>query len=245
MELEGLVMESERERLQRYSDCDFLMQVKQNGDVYLDSIFSDDRRKRETVKKELIQLGVHPSVHVAEVFSSPRTARRVHRFGLTPGLAFDLRIRWDLNDPAQRAKMWSHLQHERPILSVGSWSGHSAGMSHMRWMMDVYRWQIAQGRFFVHQYCGKLFRNAEFCVMKSILASYVDGWRTFVTNCEEIHNNLSELNCRSHIAENCIVAMILELRQALTRIRCLNRDQQWKNHVLQKWPITIKFTTTV
>ena len=111
MELEGLVMESERDRLPRYSDCDFLMQVKQNADVYLDRFFSDDRRKRETVKKELIQLGVHPSVHVAEVFSSPATALFVHRFGLTPGLAFDLRT---------------------PILIVGSWNGHSAGMSHMR-----------------------------------------------------------------------------------------------------------------
>ena len=52
------------------------------------------------------------SVHVAEVSF-------VHRLGL----AFDLRTGWDLNDPAQRAKMWSHLQHERPILIVGSWSG--------------------------------------------------------------------------------------------------------------------------
>ena len=90
------------------------MQVKQNADVYLD-------RKREIVKKELIQFGVHPSVHVAEVFSSPRTARLVHRFGLTPGLAFDLRTGWDLNDPSRRAKMWSHMQHESPILIVGSW----------------------------------------------------------------------------------------------------------------------------
>ena len=39
MELEGLGMESERGRLQRHSDCDFLMQVKQNADVYLDRIF--------------------------------------------------------------------------------------------------------------------------------------------------------------------------------------------------------------
>ena len=39
MELEGLVMESERDRLQRYSDSDFLMQVKQNVDVYIDRIF--------------------------------------------------------------------------------------------------------------------------------------------------------------------------------------------------------------
>ena len=43
------------------------------------------------MKKELIQLGVHPSVDVAEVFSSPGNARFVHRIGLTPGLAVDLR----------------------------------------------------------------------------------------------------------------------------------------------------------
>ena len=207
MELEGVVMLPERDGLQRFSDCDFLMQVKQNADTYLDRIFSNDHRKREIVKEELTQLGVHPSVHVAEVFSSPRTARLVHRFGLTPGLAFDLRTGWDVNEPARRAKMWSHLQHERPILIVGSWSGHS--------------WQVAQGRFFVHEYSGKLFRNAEFCAKKSIVASCVDGWRTFVTNCEEIHSNLSKLNCKSHVAENCVVAMILGLRQALTRIGCL------------------------
>ena len=171
----------------------------------------------------------HPSV--AEVFSSPRTARLVHRFGLTPGLAFDLRTGWDLNDPGQRAKMWSHLQHE------------------MRWMMDTYRWQVAQGRFFVHRYSGKLFRNAEFCAIKSISVSYLDGWRTFVTNCNEVHNNLSKLNCRSHVAENCIVAMILGSRQALTRIGCLQAFESGPTVeepcVLQRWPITIEFTTTV
>ena len=50
---------------------------------------------------------------------------------------------------------------------------------------------------------------------------YVDGWKTFITTCEEIHNNLSKLNCRSHVDENSIVAMILGLKQALTRIGCL------------------------
>ena len=39
MELEGLVVASERDRLQRYSDCNFLMQVKQNADVYPDNFF--------------------------------------------------------------------------------------------------------------------------------------------------------------------------------------------------------------
>ena len=87
--------------------------------------------------------------------------------------------------------------------------------------MGRYPWQVAQGRFFVHQYSVKLCRNAEFCLMKSVLVSYVDGWRTFITNCEEMHNNLSKLNCRSYFAENCIEAMILGLRQALTRTGCL------------------------
>ena len=94
MELEGLVMESELDRLQRYSDCDFLMQVKQNAEIYLDSNVSTDHRKREPVKKELMRLGVRPSVHAAEVLSLPGTARFVHRFSLTPGLAFDLRTGW-------------------------------------------------------------------------------------------------------------------------------------------------------
>ena len=38
MDLEGLVMESERDRLQRHCDCDFLMQAKQNANVYLDRV---------------------------------------------------------------------------------------------------------------------------------------------------------------------------------------------------------------
>ena len=66
--------------------------------------FFKDCKVREAVKKDLLQLGVHPSVHVAEVFSSPGKARFVHRFGLTPGLALDLRTGWDLNDPAHVQK---------------------------------------------------------------------------------------------------------------------------------------------
>ena len=78
-----------------------------------------------------------------------------------------------------------------------------ARTSHMKWMMDTYCWQVAQGRFFAHQHSGNLLHNAEICAMKSFLVSCVDCWRRFITNCEEIHNNLSKLNCRNHIAENC------------------------------------------
>ena len=91
----------------------------------------------------------------------------------------------------------------------------------MRWMMGTYRWQVAQVHFFAHQHSGNLHKNAETWAMKSMLVSCVDCWKTFITNCEEIHNNLSKLKCGSHIAENCIVAMICGLRQALTRLGCL------------------------
>ena len=100
---------------------------------------------------------------------------------------------------------------------VGSWSRPRVRRTHVRWMIDTYLWQVSQGRFFVHQHSCNLPLNAEFCAMKSVVVSRVDWWRTFLTNCEERHNNLSKLNCRTHIA----VAMIRGLRQALTRIGCL------------------------
>ena len=58
----------------------------------------------------------------------------------------------------------------------------STGMTHMWWMMDIFRGQIDQGCFFVHQYSGKSSRKAEFGAMESILVSQVDSWRSFVTN---------------------------------------------------------------
>ena len=56
MVLEGLVMESELDRLQRYSDCDFLMHVKQDADAYLDRIVFKGCKVREAVKKDLLHL---------------------------------------------------------------------------------------------------------------------------------------------------------------------------------------------
>ena len=157
---------------------------------------------RNIVKKELIHSGVHPSVHVTEVFSSPGDARLVHRFGLTPGSAFDLRTGWDLNDTAQRAKMWSHLQHDRPTLIVGSWSGQDEDVS-------------------LYTNTLKICLRMQRFVQLNRLWCLVSTGMTFLTNCEDIHNHLSKLNCRSHIAENCFAAMIRGLRQALTRIGCL------------------------
>ena len=64
-------MKAEFDRLQRYADCSFLVQAKQDIDSYLDKSVSKDCKEREAVKKDLFQLGVHSSGHVAEVFSNP------------------------------------------------------------------------------------------------------------------------------------------------------------------------------
>ena len=122
IELEVLAMEAEFVRLQRYADGTFLVQAKQDTDSYLDKNgFQRLQGERKAVKKDLLQLGVRSAVHVAEVFSNPGKTCSVHRLGLRPGLALELQTAWDLNDPVQRAKRWSHLQRERPIVIVGSW----------------------------------------------------------------------------------------------------------------------------
>ena len=179
MELEGLVMEAEFDRLQRYSDRSFLAHAKQDTNSYLDQTVFKDCMEREAVKKDLLQSSVRSSVHVAEVFKIQEKTCIVHRLGLTHELALDLRTRWDVNDPSQRAKVWSVLQREKPILIVGSSSGLGTKTTHMRWMIDVYRWQVAQGRFFVHGQRGSLPVSAELCAMKSVFLSRVDQWNFF------------------------------------------------------------------
>ena len=65
-----MVMEAEFDRLQRYADrC----KPSRTQIPYLDQIVSQNCNEREAVKKDLLQLGVHSFVHVAEVFSIPGT----------------------------------------------------------------------------------------------------------------------------------------------------------------------------
>ena len=127
----------------------------------------------------------------------------------------------DLSDPAQLAKNVDTFATKKANLDC--WDLERTQFWDVTHEVDDGR--ILFGKlhkdFFVHQYSGKLFRNAEFCTMKSILVSHLDNWRTFVKNCADMHNNLCKLNCRSHVAEWCIVVMILGLTQALTRIGCL------------------------
>ena len=84
LELVGLVMEAEFDRLQRCLDRSFfLRQAKQDTDSYPYKIVIKDCKEREAVKKFLLQFVVHSSVHVAEVCTNSGKARFVHRIGLS------------------------------------------------------------------------------------------------------------------------------------------------------------------
>ena len=79
----------------------------------LDKTVFKDCKERPAVRMDLLQLSVHSPGHITEVFSDSGKVCAFRRRGLTPGFALDLRTGWDLNDPAHRAKVWSHLQQER------------------------------------------------------------------------------------------------------------------------------------
>ena len=59
-------------------------------------------------------------VHVAEIFSAPRATTESHRFGLTPGMVFDIRTGWNLDDPRKLKQLWEYLRTSRPMLVIGS-----------------------------------------------------------------------------------------------------------------------------
>ena len=85
-------------------------------------------------------------------------------------MAFDLRCGWDLNRSDHRACVWRYLEQERPLLIVGSperrafsalqslTSGSPnyratlrEGLNRLRFMMDIYSWQIRRGGWFLHE----------------------------------------------------------------------------------------------
>ena len=91
----------------------------------------------------------------------------------------------------------------------------------MRWMIDVHRWQVSQGRFFVHEQKGNVPVNAELCAMKSILVSRVDPVESLPKNWERIHNNFFQVDIRGNWAqcssdtENCVL------------VKCIGSTVDW------------------
>ena len=165
-----IVQRAEEERLhRRSSDRDVAAILSLSNGRCLEELGFGCAERRQ-VQADLMKLGQH-DVHVAEVFSPPRVTAMASRFGLTPGLAFDLRTGWDLDQLDQRQKLWKYLKEERPMLIVGSPECKAfcklqslndktspqyrrtlrQGLAHMKVMMEIYEWQVSQGRLFLHE----------------------------------------------------------------------------------------------
>ena len=134
----------------------------------LDKLGFDSGTRREALQL-VKRLGA--GCHVSEVFCPPRFTAMAHRYGLTPGLAFDLRSGWDLDDPQAQKAVWEHLRTERPLLVVGSPECKAfsalhnlnpdspkyratleAGRRHLEFVSRVYEYQSEQGRLFLHEH---------------------------------------------------------------------------------------------
>ena len=77
-------------------------------------------RSREAY--DLLKLGQSLNdIHVAEIFSQPKTVATPSRAGLTPGLIFDMsRNCWDSDVQANAESLREYLQTERPVLLIES-----------------------------------------------------------------------------------------------------------------------------
>lgn len=143
------------ERRQRRAEDQYLAAVWSSASNECMEILGFDCKERKSVQRDLMMLG-QDHVHIAEVPAPARVKDIGSRFGLTPGLAFDIRSCWDLTRLEKRRKLWDYLEQERPMLIVGSWqckaldrlqsltreSPHyestlKEGLTHLKFLMDI------------------------------------------------------------------------------------------------------------
>ena len=108
---------------------------------------------------------------MVEVFSPPRITAMADKMGLLAGIAVDLRTGWDLNDPRHAQALWKYLIVAKPLLGIGTpecrgfsnmrrLNKHKPGYPailaeskrHMQLMVEIYRWQVENGRWFLHEH---------------------------------------------------------------------------------------------
>ena len=68
---------------------------------------SKNEQLRTTLADDVSNVQDLNDVHVAEILSPPRVTAESHRFGLTPGMVFDIRTGWNLDDP-RHAELLMH-----------------------------------------------------------------------------------------------------------------------------------------
>ena len=114
---------------------------------------------------------VEQAPDIAEVYSPPRVSEEGIRWGLKPGEAMDLTTGWDFRSRAQRDRAWQYLEEKKPKLLIGSpmctlfsqlqnlsgWGPDKQerwveAVGHMRFVIDLYRRQMREGRLFLHEH---------------------------------------------------------------------------------------------
>ena len=112
-------------------------------------------------------------VDVAELFSPPRVTITAKEFGLKAGMAMDLTNGWDFSLPRHRAAAEKYIKVFKPWIIIGSpecrmfsqmqninrkyWNEEKDKMmqeakEHVKFVMSMYKIQIKEGRFFLHEH---------------------------------------------------------------------------------------------
>ena len=130
-----------------------------------------ERMRKESNRMER-QLDDHGQVDVIEMFSPPRITAEAQKWGFRTGEAMDLQTGWDFNLERDRTRAWEYILEHEPLLIVGSpcctmfsqmqnlnqkhWLDKERrpreGVRHLRFLGEVYQFQIDRGRVFLHEH---------------------------------------------------------------------------------------------
>ena len=143
-----------------------LGELRTQDEALVELGFSSEEERTE-IRRWVMEIG--RQVHVKEIFSPPRATKMAHRFGLTPGMAFDLSVGWDLDREEDQREVWRHLVEEQPYLVIGSLecigfstmqrlsagkpgaaASRETGLRHLDFVAKVYQWQWERGGLFLH-----------------------------------------------------------------------------------------------
>ena len=110
-------------------------------------------------------------VHLMELFSEPRVAQWCSEHCLKAGISVDLKTGWDLHRRDHQELVLEYVRKNKPMMIVGSppctmfsalqnltpWSAEREqrrrrDVALLRFAMKVYRLQVDEGRYFVHEH---------------------------------------------------------------------------------------------
>ena len=134
---------------------------------------------QEEVHIQMMKLVVE-GMDVAEIYSPPRVAVKAREMGLRAGWSLDLTTKdeqgnkWDLSKDKMRKKAMDKIRKDKPLLVIGSpmctdWSSLMSlnwpkmekediknrmkeARKHLRFCVEVYKHQIENGRYYLHEH---------------------------------------------------------------------------------------------